>query len=823
MSFILKNSPTVINIKLTNIGRKLLSQGRLTFDKWALGDSEIDYGFNKKISFDAFQENILRPKDGNPKFLSYILKDSNDPTTNFTPLPTIVSNTNIITNTATERGFFTITGTSHNAKILTDPTHCKQPDMQINTNEASGGTKIRVRQAPTYISNITEPVVGDYLLVAWANPLISGGTVNPKVNHSVPYLWYKILAKTGTLSANNMTLTLDRPTPNFGGLGSGIASGAFCYPNNNARAVSGDSIQTYYSAPYVTDFIDDSVISFLENCICPTRDVPVWNMAIVFTEEVAGVTSTMKDITQYASKSFGGFVRYIEQISADIKKIGIIHFSNASPNNHYGEGLYQDTPVLDLPTIMWHYETGDTIGLRLTCTPVSVFLPNLVTEYRNLVDRFGNVVGKVFNDLKIFVIEDQELLFAMSYKANRNWTLPKPAVGFNLSACEPCNMAIVSIDTTNEFQPGSKDGSITITVINNLGTILYSIDGGNTFQTSNAFNHLAGGTYNIVVNDTGSAGCIINSTAVVNTNAGTTTTTTLAPTTTAAPTTTLAPTTTAAPTTTVPPAKITVQGNLTDAVANETWNLTFNSTPMTLDSGVVNFDSFQINQTSTVSMTVTRVDPAAGTVKVNYRLNGIGLHTNVYSVGSNIDDSYDMTGVSPNDTIAIYITETITTAAPTTSAPATTSSGGGSGCLLNGEMIMIAPNVFKNISEMKVSDVVYTKHEKVDQYGFYKVYNTYQRPVEQWLLIETTNGKTVKCSTTHLFMTDKGDVPANTLMVNDEVLVIKNNVISREVIKNISRINSATMVYNIEVEDAHTYIGENGMYYHNKATTIGAS
>ena len=34
------------------------------------------------------------------------------------------------------------------------------------------------------------------------------------------------------------------------------------------------------------------------------------------------------------------------------------------------------------------------------------------------------VVGKVFNELKMFVIEDQELLFAMSYKSNRSWTLP---------------------------------------------------------------------------------------------------------------------------------------------------------------------------------------------------------------------------------------------------------------------------------------------------------------------------------------------------------------------------------------------------------------
>jgi hypothetical protein len=151
-------------------------------------------------------------------------------------------------------------------------------------------------------------------------------------------------------------------------------------------------------------------------------------MTIVFTEDVIGVTNLNKNYSNYYSKSFGGFIRYIQRINKNIKKIGIIHFSNVSPSNHYGEGLFEDTPILELPTIMWHYETGKTIGLTLTASPLVKILPNLETQYRDLIDRFGNVVGKVFNDLKIFVIEDQELLFAMSYKSNRNWTLPAPSL-----------------------------------------------------------------------------------------------------------------------------------------------------------------------------------------------------------------------------------------------------------------------------------------------------------------------------------------------------------------------------------------------------------
>ncbi len=309
MSFILKTSPTVINIKLTNLGRQYLSQGRLTFTKWAIGDSEVDYSFNSKIAFDSFKASIIRPKDQNPKFLSFIKRDQNDESSIYTTLPSVVSNTNIMTNTATERGFFSIS--SGSTSLLTDPFHCKQPDMQIFISGVTGGTVLKINKAPTYISNITEPVVGDYLLVKWANPIITGGTVTPIINQSIPYLWYKIQnIRSGSLSTNNLVVEVDRFTPNFGGLGGSIASGAFVYPNNNNRDVSGDSIQTYYSAPYVTDFIQDSVFSFLENCICPTQDVPVWNMTIVFTEEVAGITSISRNYTNYYSKGFGGFVRY---------------------------------------------------------------------------------------------------------------------------------------------------------------------------------------------------------------------------------------------------------------------------------------------------------------------------------------------------------------------------------------------------------------------------------------------------------------------------------------------------------------------------------
>jgi hypothetical protein len=43
-------------------------------------------------------------------------------------------------------------------------------------------------------------------------------------------------------------------------------------------------------------------------------------------------------------------------------------------------------------------------------------------------DRNPNRVGKVFPDIKTIVFDDEEIIAAMSYKSNRNWTLPAPSL-----------------------------------------------------------------------------------------------------------------------------------------------------------------------------------------------------------------------------------------------------------------------------------------------------------------------------------------------------------------------------------------------------------
>ena len=441
---------TIVQIKLTDKGRDLLSRGELTFKKFAIGDSEIDYGFNNEfLSGNSFNNAIFKPVDANPDIVSFITQDVSGST--FVQLPTIVNTTSFVTNTIQQKGMFNVTGATK--VIFDDFVHVKQPHYKMSGALVDGGNVLKVTPTGTYTPNsfVPEVIVGDYALVKWSNQVL-GSTVGFDVDEAIPYLWYKITGITGSLSGGTLEFSVDRNIPDFAGI-VGTDSGILIYPNNNGRFVSGDSIQNYYGSPFVTDFVSESMLAFLENYDLPTINVPVWNMTIVFTEDVAGtganIAPSMRGVDGNPSVEFGGLVQYLEKISPKVKNIGLIHYSNNSPSNNYGEGLVLTnvtTPTIDLPTIMWHKNTGGTIGITLTGDFASKGnLPELNTEYANLVDQYGNTVGKVFLDLKVFVIEDQELLQAMSYKSNRNWTLPMINTGFNASACPDSDLNVTII------------------------------------------------------------------------------------------------------------------------------------------------------------------------------------------------------------------------------------------------------------------------------------------------------------------------------------------------------------------------------------------
>ncbi len=69
------------------------------------------------------------------------------------------------------------------------------------------------------------------------------------------------------------------------------------------------------------------------------------------------------------------------------------------------------------------------------------------------------------------------------------------------------------IDISNETAAGAGDGALMITAVNGVGPFMYSIDGGVTFSSTNVFNGLSGGTFNIVIMDV--AECLYEETVEV--------------------------------------------------------------------------------------------------------------------------------------------------------------------------------------------------------------------------------------------------------------------------------------------------------------------
>lgn len=452
MSYISKNTGAFVNARLTQKGRELLSIGQLNFSTFRLGDSEIDYttlGPNYNIAL----QNILKPKDNQPNIKTAILPLASSSTPDVSiPFLTPVELTTVVE--APEKGFFTyLTGaTPIEYTAYTTTEYVVQADTFIPITGMNGTNIVNVLQGPDYMSGSTEPSVGDFMFVKMSNPDLT--TTQDKgvieVDSPVPYLWYKVQSLSGTVSADTLTVTLDRNLPDFSSSASSNRAYTIFYPN----AMSGYTFDTgLYSGG------------------------SVWNMNNVWTYNMPGVdTSVYEGFELYGSESFVGAKEYygytsetqlsgqtvtinaggaaeaqvevdnVNSFCDDINSISIIHYSNAEscenqPEQIYGQKFYIDTtiqesPVLKMPTLMWHRRvfsgsgTGDLIGYDFVATgnTKAVTLAGNLTQirYYDMVDPNTPTVkvGRIFPDLQTITIDNQELVAALSYKSNRNWTLP---------------------------------------------------------------------------------------------------------------------------------------------------------------------------------------------------------------------------------------------------------------------------------------------------------------------------------------------------------------------------------------------------------------
>lgn len=403
MPFLPPESTTYINVKLTDAGRRLLSLGQLQFIKAVISDREIDYDVDRSNSgglgaYDILNNRILAPVGDYPNVDAVNLDGTDAIVLNIENLKSVKQ---FATAQTATYGMFS--GFSNNWFILNNNEH----NLAISSDVSAGyGTDTITFASPSGSYTVKE---GDNLYILWVDdnyPHASAINGTNLIYSGAPFngLWYKVYS-----AISSTQVILDRPTPDIGGA---MTYPMFIYPDN--------AVETYFGSG-------------------STQQTKFWNMNITRTYDVAGTDLSLDGVSgfsSYGSIEYAGTKHYLG-FDELYPAIGIIHYTNKFSGLTYGEQFVEKSVTLNLPTIMWHNypaNNGEATDYGLTLydlygnTQYDQISRTSYRELRDGVQSSNKVVGRVYHKLQLFVITDQDLLMAMTYKGNRSYTLPEPVL-----------------------------------------------------------------------------------------------------------------------------------------------------------------------------------------------------------------------------------------------------------------------------------------------------------------------------------------------------------------------------------------------------------
>ena len=481
MSYIIKNTSALINTLLTDAARKRISQGKFDIAYFQIGDSEVCY--NCLDNFNPVDFNVLMPQynaqntspipEKNRMHVKYpLFLDSTSGSTFGVPFDN--SYIDNVYNSAAPRGFFT-GDTINGFSAFTSSAYTINSNFVADNTTISGS--VITLSATTLYPTVSGSVTQGMYMVMFVN-----NSLEPITSNS-PMFIYSVVSVTGDSStATTINIEVDRTLPNYALMGYSGYSSVMFLPEKMT-----DLYDTFTPQPYwATD-----VFNFETNCDISQRNVNVWNMNIPWTESPAGIfESSYQDYNYYKSTAYTNTKEYLgynnkngqedtsesfyynsffEKItvpSTDQKAIAIVHYTNQSIDNFYGEKFafqeYDPTNPgntgqarnfkISLPWLLWHKNTSGTTGEDFYVDPpgfsnIDLFqvyyveskkdisFNNRGLRYYHLWDTHANIngipnrVGKVFPDLKMVVFDDDEIVASLNYKSNRTWTLPAPKLG----------------------------------------------------------------------------------------------------------------------------------------------------------------------------------------------------------------------------------------------------------------------------------------------------------------------------------------------------------------------------------------------------------
>jgi len=482
MSYIIKNTAALINTRLTDVGRRKISQGNFRIAFFQIGDSEVSY--NAVPNYNSTNNSILMPawnsqndtgvpesNKQNVKYPFYVQGNSG----NTYGIPYMDSVIEPVYNSAGVKGFFTGSTSSWYRQFSSAYTINSVYEMSMTG--LTGGTVISVNYTPGSCSSLDqEPATGTTAVGDIAVIYLDGNGSCYSFSGS-PILTYRIQATGGTLTGN-AEFTLDRPSPIYTTADPLAIAKVIIYPSGMT--------ELYDSLTPMPNWEIDT-INFESPCDVSLEDTKIWNMNIPWSEDPAGLLSNVyEDYTTYGSVGYIGSKEYWNYqntsggtdtgevfyynsfdekviVSPNNQKcIAIVHYTNQSIDNVYGEkfALLPQDPLnpgdntglarhfkISLPTLLWHKNDGSTFGETFYVEPpnyeelfeeyylkssVNLDMNDPGIRYYYLYDLHPddndnlNRVGRVFPDQQTIVFDDEEICAAISYKSNRNWTLPAP-------------------------------------------------------------------------------------------------------------------------------------------------------------------------------------------------------------------------------------------------------------------------------------------------------------------------------------------------------------------------------------------------------------
>ena len=322
-----------------------------------------------------------------------------------------------------------------------------------------------------------------------------------------PILTYRIIA----VCENK--ITLDRSTPNFGLLSNECCFRALIYPKTMTELYDSITPSPHWDNDVINYETICDVDQFdvkIWNMNIPWTESPAGLLSTQFedytyfgsvnyigSKEYFGYNSSDGQ-TFYVNSTlsaettdtyfYNSFDEVVKVEPEEQKAIAIIHYTNQTIDFFYGEKFAlepydpsnpDDTTgqarnfKLHIPWIMWHKNPECCFGSTFWVDPpgfdgkglfeVHFMESNLNNDMNNpglryfhLWDTHPNAnglpsrIGKVFPDSQTIIIDDEEIVAALSYKSNRNWTLPAPQVSLiTPNICDTTSSTINGILTGN--------------------------------------------------------------------------------------------------------------------------------------------------------------------------------------------------------------------------------------------------------------------------------------------------------------------------------------------------------------------------------------